>query len=239
MKTIVEKISGHEHATLCGLLAKLLPHMAWRHNGLGLLQGYLHEGSTHEQRVHVWHESLKRPGIEESGLLHDHRFNLTSTVLVGALNQVEYDLREDPEGKWQLHSVVPARKALAASGTNDGLVEPLPERYVAYTREVIVREGERYFFPKFNFHGTYKLTELVVTIVNKTEQEEAQAKILAPYGKKVVHAFADPYPEESWKPVLAAAYSILYAKWARWTEAPDPRPDYLKIVEEAEAARRS
>ncbi len=204
---------------MCGLVHRLIPHLTWRHNGLGLLQSYVEEGETEELRVHVWHPSLRRDGIEDSGLLHDHRFNLTSHVLVGAIRQVEYTLfLPEPfshiDGDWQLHTVVPARKALALSGTNDGLVKALPERYIAKTLDVPVKAGERYWFPKFKFHGTYCQSDLVVTVVRKSEQEDAQAKILAPYGKPVVHAFADPFPEKEWEGPLIEAQRALRCAWA-------------------------
>lgn len=207
-------MSAREHRGACGLVAKLLLSLKWRHNGLGLLQAYVHEGATDELRVHVWHSSLRRTGIEKSGLLHDHRFDLTSSVLVGAVRQVEYEPISTPFGNWQLHSVVPARKALAASGTCDGLVSELPERYSINTSSVIVSAGESYFFPKFAFHGTHTESELVVTLVAKSAQEEAQARILAPWGEPVVHAFTDPLPESSWAPVLAEAETALLAAWA-------------------------
>lgn len=223
MKTIVESVAPIELRNLCGLVAAMLPQLKWRHNGLGLLQAYVHEGRHVEQRVHIWHKSLMRPGIEESGLLHDHRFDLTSTVLYGSLTQVEYELTlfDAPPfeaihpGGWQLHTVVPARKALALSGTYDGLVEALPERYEAKTREIGIHDGQRYFFPKFVVHGTHIQTDLVITLVNKTGQEEAPAKILAPYGKRVVHAFADPYPEDMWRPVIELARTKLTECWRR------------------------
>ena len=206
-------VEDREYRALCGLVAAAIPHLCWRHNGLGLLQAYLHEGTTCEQRVHIWHKSLMRPGIEESGLLHDHRFDLVSHVLVGSLAQVEYKLKPAEYGYWQLHNVVPARKALAVSGTNDGLVSALPERHAAEKRAMVVSEGYSYSFPKFQFHGTHTQTEMVVTLVEKRAQEEAQARIMAPYGRPVVHAFADPYPEWVWLPVLEEARTALLERW--------------------------
>lgn len=211
--TIVKSISPPEYRVLCGLAVAVLPTIKWRHSGLGMLQGYVHEGTTDELRIHVWHKSLRRPGIEESGLLHDHRFNLRSFVLVGALTQVEYDLTEDADGDWQLHSVVPARKAFALSGKPDGLVEALPKRYRAKTRDYVIRARERYYFDKFQFHGTHTFTDLVVTVVAKSEQEDAQARILAPFGKPVIHAFDNPLPESAWRPVLAQARETLLQAW--------------------------
>lgn len=218
MRTVRRPISPEHHRAACGFVLGLLPRLDWRHNGLGMLQAYAHEDATDELRVHIWHPSLRRPGIEESGLLHDHRFDLRSTVLVGALRQVEYNLTPAEDGEWHLHSVVPARKALAASGgVPNGLVEALPGRYRAATEQLEIYSGEVYDFPKFVFHGTRTLTDLVVTVVEKSAQEEAQAKILAPYDKPVVHAFANPYPRETWLPVIEEAREELLRAWRRKT----------------------
>ncbi len=104
------------------------------------------------------------------------------------------------------------------SGVHDGLVSPLPDRYDAQTRSVGIQAGERYHFPKFEFHGTHTKTDLVVTLVSKSAQEDAQARILAPYNRPVVHAFAGPYPESIWLPVLAEAQVRLIATWRRLSQ---------------------
>lgn len=205
-------MAQHDHWSLCGLVARLIPHLTWRHSGLGMLQAYVHEGAETEMRVHVWHPSLRREGIEESGLLHDHRFDLYSQVLVGTIDQNEYSLTPNSGGDWQLHEVVHARAAAGRHGANDGIMTVLPERYTRWWRSVDVPPGFAYFFPKREFHGT-QIDGLVVTVVNKTNQEDVPARILAPYGKPVVHAFADPLPESAWAGPLEEARAALLKTW--------------------------
>ena len=197
------------------MLARLIPVLTWRHSGLGMLQAYIREGATDELRAHIWHPVLRREGIEESGLLHDHRFDLLSDVLIGHIRQVEYELTPPTEtGVLQLHEVVHARAAAGGKhAPNDGLVTALPQRYGAITREIHVPEGWTYSFPKRAFHGTYP-EGLTITLVEKSDQEEIAARILAPYGKPVVHAFADPLPEAAWQPVLAEAVEALGKQWS-------------------------
>lgn len=203
------------HTTMCGLVLHAMPHLKWRHNGLGLLQAYLREGPERELRVHVWHKSLAHDGIGESGLIHDHRFNLTSHVLVGQIWQEEYQLDPDPEGPWQMHTVVHAREVLAKYAINDGDVQPLPDRYRADTAGVNIGEGWSYTFPKRRFHKTELDSPVVVTVVQKDDQEDVPARILAPYGKPVVHAFANTLPHAAWVQPLALAEEALLRAFSR------------------------
>lgn len=208
MKTAVTRLDPMTHRALAGLVERLLPTLAWRHNGLGLLQAYVYEGTTDELRVHVWHPSLRRAGIEHSGLIHDHRFRLTSYVLVGNVGHVEFDPTEAPNGSWQMHTVVHAREAANRHGTNDGLVAALPPRFHVTQRPRVIGAGRVYDFPKRSFHGSY-VDELAVTVVVKSEQDDTPARILAPYGEEVVHAFAETLPPEAWAGPLAEAQAAL------------------------------
>lgn len=214
MNTSIWRMNRHEHQTMCGLVARLLPYLTWRHSGLGMLQAYVHEGETDELRVHVWCAELERPGIRDSGLLHDHRFDLTSQILVGALDQVEYSLQPSEAGAWQLHAVVHARAAAGGKhAPNDGLVTLLPTRYSAEQHSVALRAGDAYSFPKQEFHGTFLQSHYAVTVMTKSQQEEVPARIMAPYGQPVVHAFADPLPRSAWEHNLETAHELLLKTW--------------------------
>ncbi len=63
------------------------PHPAWRWHGLGMLQREISD----EVRVHVWHPDLVKvpPGLRR---VHDHRFDLSSLVMVGRLIDHAYDV---------------------------------------------------------------------------------------------------------------------------------------------------
>lgn len=212
MRTEVTMMLPREHVTLCGLVARLIPTLTWRHSGLGMLQAYVHEGKETELRVHVWHPSLRHDGIEESGLFHDHRFDLDSQVLVGAIKQADFELEGGANGPWCLYEVLHARAAQARGGTYDSDHKLLPQRYHCAVYEVTVHAGKSYFFPKRAFHGTHP-DGLTVTLVTKSHQEDAPARILAPYGKPVVHALGNPLPELSWQHVLNEAEDALMKVW--------------------------
>lgn len=213
--TIVRPTSSRDHKTLCGLVVGAFPHLRWRHNGLGLLQAYILEGERDELRVHVWHKSLKRDGIEDSGLLHDHRFDLTSHVLCGEILQREFRLTATPTGAWRTHTVVHAREALKKHAVNDGDVSAQPHRYEVESHDTRIVSGQSYWFPKRVFHGTFVQSELAVTVVHKSNQTDEPARILAPHDKPVVHAFSDPLPASAWEHPLRLAADVLRDVFAK------------------------
>lgn len=202
-------------AELRRAVALLIPTLDWRCNGLGVLQAYIFEGPVEETRVHVWHPSIEKDGIVDSGKLHDHRFTLRSTVLCGDLVHTEFQLSPHAEGNWQAFPVVHARKAMKAEKTFDGTVTADPQRYFARTQDYRLSAGDTYLFKKRHFHGTY-VDGLVVTLVSKLDQEDVSARILAPAGSTPVHAFADPLPRDRWAHLLVDAVSALRA-----TEQPE------------------
>jgi hypothetical protein len=217
MKTTIANTPRLEHKALCALVLAQLEHIKWRHSGLGMLQGYVLEGTDREIRVHIWHPSLRRPGIEESGLLHDHRFDLTSHVLVGGIRQTEYQLAPNSYGRYMLYSVLHARAAHTESGGQLYHQEPqkLEGLYEAEVRSVDITAGCSYFFPAREFHGTDFYGSLCVTLVTKTNQTEEPAKLLAPRDRPLVHAFSDPLPEKAWFVPLYEAQQALRAEWLK------------------------
>ncbi len=64
--------------------------LKWRHHGLGMLQAELSDSL----RVHIWHPKLRTPEMRGLRAVHDHRFSFESAVLVGAITDVPYDVRQ-------------------------------------------------------------------------------------------------------------------------------------------------
>lgn len=190
------------------LVARLMPHLEWRHNGLGLLQAYVMEGEVEETRIHIWHPDLMKDGIKNSGQLHNHRFMLKSTVLHGYIEHVEYGLTPGATGFLQTYPVVNARKAMAAEGSFDGTVTEDPQRYHAALYHMFFKAGDGYVFKKRAYHATH-VDGLCITMVSKGDQDDIPARILAPTGSNPVHAFADPMPRDEWQPYLASAIAAL------------------------------
>ena len=200
------------------LVASLMPKLEWRHSGLGMLQAYIKEGEGDELRVHVWDRRLRRERIEDAGLLHDHRFDMTSTILLGILRQQEvhlrpYDQRVDPYA--DAYSIYEIRSNYRKSKNSAAIVET-PGAWEAHFRNVDLEAGDQYDYPRGEFHGTYTPGDLdvwgpTVTVIRKTNQLDVPARIVAPVGVTVVHAFDAPMPEAQWRPILESAREALLA----------------------------
>lgn len=231
--TFVEQVPCHMFSDLRLTVAAAMPHLKWRYNGLGVLQAYLQEGAADELRVHVWHPSLEKPGIRHSGKIHDHRFDLRSTVLLGSIGHVEYELSSRVDGAWQTHDVVNARKAMSdetvyKGGMFDGQVDATGQYFAAQTTPWTFRERDVYTYPKGCFHESY-VSGLAVTLVRKLHQEDRKARILAPRDCEVTHAFADPKPESEWVPLVELAVKQLRDSYV---------PARLQVARDAIAALR-
>ena len=178
------------------MLTALWPQLSWRHAGFGALQAYIREGDDAELRVHVWHPALVKPGIADSGLCHDHRFDMRSTVLVGEIVNRECTLHQEPDGDWETWEVLHARAAKEKMG--ETFHQDPTQTGVRYRREVTdyrVSAGAGYTFRKRAFHESH-VDRLTVTLVEKLNQEAFNARILAPHGRDIVHAFSTPLPSD-------------------------------------------
>lgn len=172
-------------------VAALLPHMTWRRHGIGALQGYVHENPERELRVHIWSPALMLPGILESGNAHNHRFAMRSRVLLGELQHTEWQVGHG--SGFELYDFVHAR---LHTDENRAEMRRLP-------REVSVRKvaarfvaGDEYVFERSAYHDSLPLSRLVVTLVEKFDQRDERARVIAPAGTNPVPAFGggDPDP---------------------------------------------
>src|ERR1700677_2575457 len=105
----------------------LLPHLKWRHHGIGVLQAYISEETEPEVRMHIWSPELLKPGITASGDVHDHRFDMVSHVLIGAVGHESFYSEESDTGDWEMSALTHAR--MAKDTGYHGPVKRLPERY--------------------------------------------------------------------------------------------------------------
>lgn len=201
-------ISENELHNYKDMLFALWPYLEWRHAGIGMLQAYIKQGTERELRVHVWHPSLVKDGIKDSGLCHDHRFTLRSSVLVGRIHQTEIAAYEYPDGEWETWQVVHARKAMAEGGSFHRPPERTGNYYSRTERTYVVEAGFGYTFNKFAFHESWA-EGLTVTLVEKHDQTDHQARILAPRGAEIVHAFSETMKQPDFQHILDEALAAL------------------------------
>jgi hypothetical protein len=141
--------------------------LKWRQHGIGVVQAYLNDFT----RLHVWHNGARQ--VAPGRMIHDHRFALESTVLLGRIcNEVFYPtLRGD--GTFRMYEV-----KHASLGERD-LPTLLPGIWSATTEIETISVGQTYWMPKRLFHRTIA-DDYTVTLVHKTNQEECSARIFVP-----------------------------------------------------------
>lgn len=191
------------------LVLSQFDRLQWRHHGIGVLQAYLFEACEPESRVHVWHPSLAREGISESGDCHDHRFDLTSTVLAGCLEETYFGIAEPrDDGEWQVYAVQNARAA-GPDKKFDGECVLLPGRFSAEGQDFKYPAGTTYTHPRGTFHRT-RVQGLAVTLCLMS-QKQGRARLLVPFGCEPIHAFGSPAPPDVQSQILADARAMLEA----------------------------
>lgn len=192
------------------LLRDRFPSLKWRHHGIGVLQAYISEHTEPEVRVHVWDPKLVRPGILESGAIHDHRFDLESTVLLGSIIETVYStVRDNDNGAWEVFFVENARSAGEQKGF-DGACHSMRARVRADRVVRMHHAGSSYTLRRGVFHRT-EIDDLAITVCTLSEKR-GSARLLVPYGREPVHAFGAPAPRAVQEDVLRRAYRFLGAK---------------------------
>jgi hypothetical protein len=190
------------------LVARLLPALEWRWHGIGLLQAYVCEGER-ELRVHVWAPRLMLDGIATSGNAHNHRFRLRSTVLTGVLRHTEWHLSPDSRGDHDLWDFPHAR--LQTEETRASMRQ-LGQPCSVFKLPALIGAGEVYEFERGAYHSSEPLTDVVVTLVEKLDQVEESARVVAPLHTPPVPAFGgDDLDERDPTALLERAAFLLRA----------------------------
>jgi len=193
--------------SLRALALALFPSLSWRHHGIGVLQGYIVEDAEPEVRMHVWARALLKPGMDLSGDIHDHRFDLVSHVLCGDVGHEEIIPEEADDGEWSMLKLTHAR---AAKETGyHGPTESVPGKFHIRRSVHIIGEGYTYRFPAGRFHRSPLLDGVAVTCVEKHNQSDASARILYPHALPPVMAFGHEMDWSVVGPVLQQAREAL------------------------------
>jgi len=173
-----------------GIVLASLDRIEFRHHGIGVLQGYVKEHAEPEIRIHIWSRRLLKPGMDVSGDVHDHRFDMVSHVLAGRVLHEELNETPDPNGD---HVMLALTHARAAANTDyHGPTAPIVGRYSVRREFYMIEEGQSYSFPAGKFHHSPlpKNDDVAVTVVEKHRQrEDVKARLLYPVAHAPVMAF--------------------------------------------------
>jgi hypothetical protein len=197
-------------AAMRALVHKCLPNLSWRHHGIGVLQAYVVEDDEPEVRVHIWSPDLVKPGMDASGDIHDHRFDMVSHVLVGDVVHEEWHTHADVLTPYEsIYTTTRLTHARAASDTKfAGPTEAVGDRLRVTVNRMVIPEGHTYRFPAQRFHRT-PVHGLVVTLVEKHRQQDIPARLLHPVDVPPVMAFGhDIDPGLLARTILAASDAL-------------------------------
>ncbi len=195
---------------LRALVLAQLDRIEWRHHGIGALQGYIRENADPEVRVHIWSKRLLKPGIAESGDIHDHRFDMVSHVLSGIVIHEEVFPFPDPDGDHVMLGLTHARAAAASD--YHGPTQALPGRYSVRFDRYHIKEGSSYFFPRQHFHHSPIWggpDDVAVTVIEKRCQTKEPARLLYPADTDPVMAFGHKIDDRLVRQVVEMAYKKL------------------------------
>jgi hypothetical protein len=171
----------------------LAERVKWRHHGLGMLQAEFAD----DLRVHVWHPCLKR--MEGWRNVHDHRFDLVSAVVVGAVTDVPCHVfeKEPPEFRTEL---VPCSEITHAKAQKPGeLPRPTSQVWAVLDEPVGWSAGSVYTIARREFHTT-RVSGLAITVVHRQNFDERPARVLGTSESGIVHGDL----EATWKALQAA-----------------------------------
>ncbi len=178
----------------------------WRHHGIGLIQAYL----SPSHRLHVWSEDLLIPGMTESGAMHDHRFDLHSTVLAGSLHNNLISLDDDggsPLDMWEIPR--------ASKGTTEEMRRVGGVRAHIMPLQILT-PGHTHSIERGEFHWARPVSGSVgVTSVIAMDKRDTSARLLCPSGKPPVHAFDFESDDRTIERVRRQAIASLRSALAR------------------------
>lgn len=142
-----------------------------------------HSGAV--RRLHVWPEEGAIQAQESDNSVHDHVFDMHSTVLRGELEQVLY-WPNLAHGGQPTHEVYVARYSRASASTlaPSGV---LAHCVISSTHRV--RAGADYWQPAFSFHDTQACERPLVTVMDKRRVFEGDARVLVPVGQQPDNSF--------------------------------------------------
>jgi hypothetical protein len=161
-----------------------LDRLKWRHHGLGMLQAEFSEAL----RIHVWHLSLVCAEMAWPRCVHDHRFDLESAVVAGAVRDVLPDVRpfgpSHPSGGWQrakMYEIEHAKnqdrlvKGGCSTATSARLLGEIvvTSAHASWERAA----GTTYQVKRRVFHTT-EVDSLAVTVVHRSNFDDALARVL-------------------------------------------------------------
>lgn len=133
--------------------------------GLGFIQMKI----SPNRRLHFWHPELSpNPGNAEE--VHDHRYDFTSTVLKGEMENEVWDMRHDPDGDYRLWRV-------SCEPGNADAAEMIGPMSVASVSSRRIPTNGSYVMPQPIFHRSFPIG-YTVTMLQRGVVTETHAHVI-------------------------------------------------------------
>lgn len=174
-----------------------------RVHGNGFIQLDLNDAGT--RRLHVWHDAIPRQVVATP--IHDHVFDMRSTVLTGTLVHEELEPRSSEYGT---HKVYTAQQAAGTQNTilvpDAGLVS------LDVVQRLVLGAGSIYTFPAGKLHtsGHHGLTATIMEKVN-APGDYGRPRVLVTFGEEPDNDFhRDGFAEDTLWPFIEDVADALY-----------------------------
>lgn len=136
-------------------------------------------------KLHVWSDRF--PRAADPDVVHDHVWNLTSTVLRGTQVNIGYLEDEEqlyPGGKWyDLYVAQEVRHSDSQAGAGGKVLVKEGKTRLIENAPLVVEQGESYWFPRKRFHKS--LAEPgTATLMHKTGRLSIQPRVAALPGQR-------------------------------------------------------
>lgn len=157
-RTAVVEATDEEMTQMTAIAVSALTGGAssWRSHGIGLIQRYMPGPKGPEQyRVHVWTPGAVQIGLESG--IHNHRYDLRSTIVCGVLTQEEWTPKANATGLWHEWRHDNESKEPKATGL----------RFDLSPRTLDIRCGQAYTFPRDGLHRSLPRSEVVISVMER------------------------------------------------------------------------
>lgn len=137
-------------------------------------------------RVHIWNPpDFELPHQDTINEIHDHVFDMRSTVIRGSLTQRLYEFELDTD-----HAPTHERYTAVYKKSGDSRLEASGDKGVLrLAREYTISQGDSYTQPAFSLHDTHTPHGLVVTLMEKVEIHDGDATVICPIDQPPDNSF--------------------------------------------------
>lgn len=130
----------------------------------------LHE-KNQKIRLHYWDSSMNKEEQSADLMIHDHIFNFKSWIMLGALENIEYEIND--EGNiYHLYSTSYAENSSVLKATGEN-IKIIPKSLTIYT------QGMTYVMKANVLHKTRSITDKTITILHTEDTEYSMPRVLS------------------------------------------------------------